>query len=177
MRGRCASGRALLAVLAAAAYPRGVNLVDELHAVVRALRDARIEHAICGGIAVTIHGATRTTKDIDLLVRPEDVTRALEAVRPLGYVFAALPMTFDAGTPRERHVQRVGKLEGDEHLILDLLAADAAFAGLLGDRLEVELPEGRVAVVTRDALVKMKRLAGRAQDLADIEALERGDEP
>ena len=44
-----------------------MNLVDELHAVSRALSAAGISFAVCGGIAVTIHGATRTTKDIDLL--------------------------------------------------------------------------------------------------------------
>jgi hypothetical protein len=153
-----------------------VDLVAELFAVARALREAGIEYAICGGVAVTIHGATRTTKDIDLLVRPDDVARVLEIVRPLGYAFAALPMTFDAGTARERHVQRVSKLDGGQHLILDLLTADASLAGLLQERTEIELPEGAIAVVTRDALVRMKRLAGRAQDLADIEALEGGHE-
>jgi hypothetical protein len=152
-----------------------VNLVDELFGIVRALREAGVEHAICGGVAVTIHGATRTTKDVDLLVRPADVPRIVELVRPLGYVFAALPMTFDAGTSRERHVQRVSKLEGGHTMMLDLLAADAALEGFLERRLDVELPEGALAVVTRDALVEMKRLAGRAQDLADVEALERGD--
>ena len=88
-----------------------MNLVDELHAVCGALRSAGIEYAVCGGIAVTIHGATRTTKDIDLLVSRADVQRILEIVRPLGYPFAALPMTFDEGTSRERHVQRVSKLD------------------------------------------------------------------
>ncbi len=49
-----------------------VNLVDELLGVTRALEAAGIPYAICGGIAVTIHGATRTTKDIDLLVERAD---------------------------------------------------------------------------------------------------------
>jgi hypothetical protein len=34
------------------------------------------------------------------------VARALEAVRPLGYTFVALPMTFDEGSERERCEQR-----------------------------------------------------------------------
>lgn len=92
-----------------------MNLVDELHAIARVLHNERITYAICGGVAVTIHGATRTTKDIDVLVSREDVPRVLEIVRPLGYVFAALPTTFDSGTERERHVQRVSKLHGDQH--------------------------------------------------------------
>ena len=37
-----------------------------------------------------------------------------ELVRPLGYVYAALPMTFDPGTPRERHVLRT-KIDGTAH--------------------------------------------------------------
>jgi hypothetical protein len=32
----------------------------------------------------------------------------------------------------------------------------------------------RIQVVSREGLIAMKQLAGRTQDLADIEALERG---
>jgi hypothetical protein len=149
-----------------------MNLVDELYSIAAALRNAEVRYAVCGGVAVTLYGATRSTRDIDLLVLPEDVPRALEAVRPLGYVFAALPMTFDPGTERERHVQRVSKIDGSEHLLLDLLVADAAFEGALDDRVEVQLPTGPLVVVSRAALVRMKRLAGRTQDLADLEKLE-----
>lgn len=149
-----------------------VNLVDELHAIASALVGSRIPHAICGGVAVTVHGATRSTKDIDILVLPEDLPRVLDLVRPLGYAFAALPMVFDEGTDRERHVQRVSKIVTGEHLVLDLLLATASFAGFLQGRLEVQLPEGPLVVVSRDVLVRMKRFAGRAQDLADLEKLE-----
>jgi hypothetical protein len=151
-----------------------VNLVDELHAIAAALRAAGITYAVCGGVAVTIHGATRSTKDIDLLVARDDVPRILNVIRPLGFAFVALPMTFDAGTPCERHVQRVSKIEGDEHLVVDLLLAEAAFAGLLADRREVSLPTGSLTVVSLEALLRMKRLAGRKQDLADVEKLEGG---
>jgi len=152
-----------------------VNLVDELHAICRVLEDAAVPYAVCGGIAVTIHGATRSTKDIDVLVESGDVQRVLGLLAPLGYTIVALPMTFDAGTARERHVQRVSKLEGGDHLVVDLIVADAAFRGLLTDRVAVELPAGRLNVVSLDVLLKMKRLAGRAQDVADLEKLV-GDE-
>jgi hypothetical protein len=107
-----------------------VNLVDELHAVCAALVATGVRHAVCGGIAVTVHGATRSTKDIDILVHPDDLGRAMDCVRPLGFTFAALPMTFE---------------------------------------------EGPDVVVSRDTLLRMKRLAGRAQDLVDIEKLENPD--
>jgi hypothetical protein len=152
-----------------------VNIVAELHAVAAALARAGVRYAVCGGVAVTIHGATRSTKDIDILIAPAEVDRALEAVRPIGYKFAALPLVFDEGTARERHVQRVSKIQGAEHLVLDFLLEQAAFAGLLADPVEVVLPEGPLWIVPRSVLVAMKRMAGRHQDLADIEKLERGD--
>jgi Uncharacterised nucleotidyltransferase len=152
-----------------------MNLVDELHAVVAALAAAGIPYAVCGGIAVTAHGAVRSTKDIDLLVLPGDVARVLEAVRPLGYAFAALPMTFEAGTARERHVQRVTKIDGKAHLLLDLLLAEGPLAGMLEDRVEVQLERGLLSVVSRETLIRMKRFAGRPQDLADLEKLEAGE--
>ena len=37
-----------------------------------------IDYALIGGHAVTIHGHPRTTEDIDLLARPEDVGRIVE---------------------------------------------------------------------------------------------------
>ncbi|HEY0987705.1 MAG TPA: hypothetical protein VGD80_11665 [Kofleriaceae bacterium] len=74
-------------------------------------------------------------------------------------------------------MQRVSKIEGNEHLLIDLLLADAAFDGALDDSLEVQLPEGPLRVVSRATLIRMKRLAGRAQDIADIEKLEAPDDP
>lgn len=151
-----------------------MNIVDELHAITTALRGAGIPYAVCGGIAVTAYGATRATKDIDVAVAREHLTGALAAVAPLGYNIPAGPMTFGAGTPHERHVQRVNKIVGSEHLVLDLLIAEAAYAGVLDDRVDVALPSGTVTFVSRDTLLRMKRLAGRAIDLADIERLEGG---
>ena len=149
-----------------------MNLVDELHAIASALSNAGIPYAICGGVAVTIYGAPRATKDIDLLVQREDLPRILEVVRSLGYQFPALPMVFGEGTPHERHVQRVSKLDGAHHLLLDLLVAEAAYAGLLDDRIEIRVPEGPLSVISRAGLIRMKRLAGRAIDLSDLERLE-----
>jgi hypothetical protein len=127
---------------------------------------------VCGGLAVTLHGASRMTKDIDLLVAGTDVAQTLDLLRPLGYVFAALPLTFEAGTARERHVQRVSKIEDGEHLCVDLLVADGVFSGLLDDTIEVRTPHGALTVISRAGLIRMKQLAGRPQDVADLASLE-----
>ncbi|MBA3393911.1 MAG: hypothetical protein H0T89_14790 [Deltaproteobacteria bacterium] len=153
-----------------------MNIVDELHAIAAALRGAGIPYAVCGGIAVTAHGATRSTKDIDVVLAREHLSAALVAVAPLGYNIPAGPMVFGAGTPQERHVQRVNKIVGAQHLILDLLLAEQAYAGVLDDRVDVELGAGTITFVSRETLLRMKRLAGRPIDLADIEKLEGRDE-
>jgi hypothetical protein len=152
-----------------------VNIVDELHAITAALAAGGIPYAVCGGIAVTAYGATRTTKDIDIAVARVHLSSVLAAVAPLGYTIPAAPMTFGAGTPHERHVQRVNKIVGSEHLILDLLIAEAAYAGVLDDRVDIALPSGTITFVARDTLLRMKRMAGRPIDLADIAKLEGGD--
>ena len=148
-----------------------MNIVDELHGIAAALRAASIPYAVCGGIAVTAYGATRSTKDIDIVIGREHLAAALAAVAPLGYTIPSGLMVFGEGTPKERHVQHVNKIVGAHHLLL----AEAAYRGVLDDRIDVALPAGPITFVSRDTLLRMKRLAGRAIDLADIEKLESGD--
>jgi hypothetical protein len=156
-------------------YAVGVNIVDELHAIATALRGAGVRYAVCGGIAVSAHGAPRTTKDIDIVVSPADLTSALAAVAPLGYSLLAAPMVFGAGTPKERHVQRVTKIERGLHLTLDLLIAEAAYVGALDDVVDVEVAGNVITFVSRETLLRMKRMAGRPIDQIDIEKLEEHD--
>ncbi|MCR9164058.1 MAG: nucleotidyltransferase family protein [Nannocystaceae bacterium] len=153
-----------------------MDLVAEMHLIANALEAAGIDYAVCGGVAVTAYGAPRSTDDLDILVRPDDVSRVLEEVRRLGYVFAALPLCFDEGTERERQVQRVTKLLEGQHLVLDLILAAGPFEGSLDDRVEVRLAEGPLRLVSRSVLEHMKHLAGRPKDLADLEALRKLEE-
>ena len=44
------------------------------------------------------------------------------------------------------------------------------------DREAYEVEGFQVSVVSREGLIKMKRIAGRRQDLSDIESLESADE-
>lgn len=153
-----------------------MNLVDELYAIAAALEARKIRYAVCGGIAVGAHGAPRSTKDIDIVVERSQLTAVLQAVAPLGFNIPSGPMVFGAGTPNERHVQRVNKIVGSAHLILDLLLAEAAYAGILDDRISIAMPSGPMAFVSFDTLLKMKRLADRPIDRADIQKLMGDDE-
>jgi len=56
-----------------------------------------VDYALCGGVALAIHGVPRATQDIDLLVRPEDLSRLREVARMCGFVFESFPMDFASG--------------------------------------------------------------------------------
>jgi len=154
-----------------ARYDTRVNLVDELLGLVESLNGAGVEYAVCGGIAVAIHGYPRFTKDIDLLIRASDLDRVRTAAKPRGFVLEGGRLCFGAGTQKEREVFRLSKADGPELLTLDLLLAGPALEEVWNSRQRVEWRGQRVWVVSRDGLVRMKRMAGRLQDLADVEHL------
>jgi hypothetical protein len=152
-----------------------LNIKDELFLVTGALERASIDHALCGGMAVIIHGYPRLTRDIDLLLREEDLERAREALEDLGYTLPSGILPFDLGKPTERKVFRVTKVEGKDHMTLDLVLVSPFLEDVWRGR-ERHLVEGRtLRVVSREGLAKMKRAAGRPQDLADLSQLGLGE--
>ena len=92
-----------------------LDLKQELEVLVEALDEASVPFAICGGIAVTIHGAPRLTHDLDLLVPATSIDAAKQA-----------PMVFGRGTAHARTVHRVSKLDDGDLLTLDLIIVTGA---------------------------------------------------
>jgi hypothetical protein len=148
-----------------------LNLKQELERLVDALSEANVGFAICGGIAVTIHGAPRFTKDIDLLVLDEHLEQALRVAEQCGFALPAAPMRFDAGGPKERHVRRVSKPDGANLLTLDLILVQPGFAEVWASRELVAWENRVVPVVSISGLALMKRWAGRDQDALDLKNL------
>lgn len=153
-----------------------LDLKEELEVLVEALGDASVPFAICGGIAVTIHGAPRLTKDLDLLVPATSIDAAKQTAAKVGFDIPAAPMTFGRGTAQARTVHRVSKLDEGELLTLDLIVVAGALEEVWRERVLVEWDGRRVPVVSRAGLLTMKRMAGRPKDLLDIAALEGGGE-
>ncbi|HUP79308.1 MAG TPA: hypothetical protein VM260_12225 [Pirellula sp.] len=82
-------------------------------------------------------------------------------------------ISLDTGTDQERRLYRVSKAEGRELVTLDLLIITPVFQEVWMTRESVEIGSKQIKIVSKNGLIKMKRIAGRLQDLADIEALER----
>jgi hypothetical protein len=61
------------------------KLVQSARKAGAALRDAGIPYALGGGLAAWVRGGPETEHDADLLVKPEDAERALDALRDAGF--------------------------------------------------------------------------------------------
>lgn len=144
-------------------------LVEELRLLVSEFNDREIEFALCGGLAVAAYGFTRATQDIDFLIREESLEKAYAAAAAVGFDIRGLDISFKERTVE---IRRVSKIVGEDVISLDLLLV-TPFVEDVWDGREAKEFEGEViTLVSRDGLIKMKKQAGRPQDLADIERLE-----
>ena len=145
-----------------------MDLKQELEKLADALLREGLPFAICGGIAVAIHGAPRFTKDIDLLVRGEDLDHILEVAASCGFTLPAAAIVFGHGTQQEFRLRRVSKVREGLLLTLDLVLVEPAFGEVWESRLLLEWEGRRIGVVSLEGLARMKRLAGRDQDRLDL---------
>lgn len=150
-----------------------MKLYFELEALIDALNVAGIEYALCGGLAVAMHGYVRFTQDIDLMARESDVPRILQAVLPLGFTFEEGLLELGWQTDPDNLVRlfRVSKALDRELLTLDLLLTGPAEADRWQDLVWFEWQGRKLPVVSLRVLAAMKRRSGRPRDLLDLNEL------
>ena len=153
-----------------------MELVRELLEVVAALENAKVDYAICGGLAVAIHGFPRHTKDIDLLIEESSLEAAKRAVASVGFDLDSGVISFQAGTPSEQRVYRLNKTQGTDFLTLDFILVSPILTDVWNHRRKMESSGNVIKVVSREGLIAMKRLAGRPIDHADVAELESPSE-
>jgi hypothetical protein len=150
------------------------TLLQELLDITSALEQNGIEHAVCGGLALTIHGFPRATFDIDVLIRAESLDDAYQVAAKKGYDIKGLDMSFKE---RAVEIRRVSKIDDDgEVLSLDLLLVTPQVEDVWNGREKVHLENRDLWIVSQAGLIKMKQLAGRPKDLIDIGRLQGNEE-
>ena len=135
--------------------------------------------AVIGGLALAVRAEPRQTRDIDIAIAVEDDAQAEAAVRSLtdgGLLFV------DEGVLEQTAVGRLAtvRLEvpathADDRVPVDLFFSSSCVESELvaaAERLEV-LPGLSLPVATTGFLIALKVLAGRLQDLADVDSLLR----
>jgi predicted nucleotidyltransferase len=143
-----------------------LSLESELRQLVQRFNEAKIEYALCGGMAVALHGYPRFTKDIDFLVPSESLNRAIEVAATAGFLDDSGRIPFP-----DSDVYRILKIEGSEYRILDLLVPKSLDTLAWTQRLWFDWDGLPICSVSREGLIEMKLAAGRDIDRIDIKQL------
>ena len=150
-------------------------VIAELIALVTALRNANLPFAVCGGLAMAIHGHPRATQDIDIIIREENLNEVLAVAKTAGFWIPSGRMPFKTKTPMAMEIYRVSKAIGDKLIPLDLMLVSPALEEIWEGRISGRIGDVECTVVSTAGLIRMKEIAARKQDLADIEKLRSGD--
>ena len=138
------------------------DLLGSLKKAAAALRDADVPFAVGGGFACWARGGPEDTHDVDLLLRPQDVERALEAVAAAGL-----------RTERPPEGWLVKGWDGDN--LVDLIYAPAGGEvddALLARAEELSVDGMPMPVARADDVVTSKLLAASEHDLGFESLLE-----
>lgn len=146
-------------------------------AVLRAFEDAGVDSIVVGGLAATIHGATRLTQDVDFVYArdPRNIERLVEALRPHApYLRGAppgLPFEWTAATIARGLNFTLATAIGDIDLLGEI-PGGGDFQALLPRTIEVDIFGHRCRCLNLPALIRAKRAAGRPRDLEGLAELE-----
>lgn len=145
---------------------------------VDALEKAGVRFAVAGGHAVALHGATRGTLDVDIVLAmsKENFVAAEKALLSIGLasrlpVDAAEVFAFRKEYLERRNLIAWNFLDAkDPSRVLDIVLTWELKPGEVA---KVRAAGREIPVLSKNALIAMKKASGRPQDLVDVEALER----
>ena len=143
-------------------------LPEDWRTFIESLNSNGVEYVIVGAVALAHHGIPRYTGDLDVLVRnsPENARRLELALT--GFGLSALGLKAADFVDSYRVIQLgVAPFRIDILTSLTGVSFDQAWA----NRVETVVGETRVNFLGRNELIRSKKLTGRAQDRADLEAL------
>lgn len=155
----------------------------DLEAILRALNDAEVRYLIVDGLAVVAHGYVRYTAGVDIVLDLErdNALRAMKALDAIAYRPLAPVDATDFADEEKRRVwireknRLVFQMRNPdrESTRLDIFVKEPfAFTEEFGQAKWEEVAGIRAPVLRYDELIRLKRSAGRPQDLIDVEQLE-----
>jgi hypothetical protein len=145
-------------------------------AAIRVLRDHDVRFVLIGGVAGAVHGSPSVTQDLDFCPEgsPENLTRLATALvkihARLRGVEEGVPFILDGRTLSAGDHFTFSTDVGDVDCLITP-AGTEGYADLSRDAVAVDLDGIEVRIASLDALIRMKRAAGRAKDRAELEIL------
>ncbi len=149
-------------------------LNPDFHDILSAFVSTDVEFLLVGAYALAAHGLPRATGDIDLWVRCnlENARRVMKALAQFGAPLSDIS-TQDFTTPGMVVQIGVSPRRIDILTQIDGVTFDEAWA----DHIEAQVNGLRIPVISRENLIRNKRMTGRAKDRADASRLERRKRP
>ncbi len=135
-----------------------------------AFESASVRYLLIGGYAVGLLAKPRTTKDLDLLIDPSPTNRLRAAAALLDFGMPA-SLCKQVETMKLDDVVFFGREPMRVDVLLSIPGFD--FEDAYARRGAVTHRGVAISVIHMDDLIANKRAVGRAQDLADVVALER----
>jgi predicted nucleotidyltransferase len=134
--------------------------------LLKSLNDHKVEYVVIGATAFPIHGYARATLDIDLFIRPtpENVRRALAALRSFGYDVEDLN---EEDLLKNKILIRQYLVETDIHPFV----SGTTFEQVWANRVTGSYKNQKVHYASLQDLITMKKAAGRSKDLEDLKVL------
>ena len=120
---------------------------------------------------MAIHGLPRATVDIDLLVLTEDLNEVWNIAQNLGYDVEGLPLHFHDGAIEIRRISKIDK-SSKRLFTLDFLLVTEQLKEVWENRELIKWEDGKTWTVSREGLIRLKKISGREQDLLDIKKLQ-----
>ena len=147
-----------------------MELTDDFREFVGLLNEHGVKYLVVGGYAVNFHGIPRYTKDIDfwLWMTESNIEKLLDALRAFGMGSLNLKMG-DFLNPED--VVQLGYAPNRIDLLVDVTGVD--FETCFEQRMEKDVNGTIVNFLSLSDLITAKKEAGRPQDLADVDQLEK----
>ena len=147
------------------------------------LNQEKIDYLVVGGLAVNFHGIPRMTYDIDLMIllEPENILKLVSKLNTWGYrpKIPVDPRDLADDCKRNSWIQDKGMKAfnfysetlpiGEIDLVIE---SPFPYDQLKKGAIFIEIQGEKIPVVSIHDLIRLKRHAGRKQDLADVEHLE-----
>jgi len=148
-----------------------MNVFEEFKRLVSELHKQEVRYALVGGVAMAFYTEPRFTRDIDVLVAPEDFEKTKAILEKEGYFESASPWIFPEVAIELHRFLKVA-YEEDEMVIDILVSKDENVRTIISNAVEAESEEGIVMLADKRDLIWLKRTRDSKQDQADIEKLE-----
>ena len=142
-----------------------MSFKQDVQAVTDALQQQHIEYAVCGAVALAIHGFVRATPGIDIIVS----SIAMDAAEDI-----AAGLAFQPSNEKRRPaiaVVSMSKGINSERTALHFLEVTPIIQSAWDSRTWFDIDDQRCCVVSRDGLIHMKQSSGRRSDEADLQRL------